>query len=95
MSEVPLYTCAYIYYHAGALLAAGMHSSAGERGGNSLNDFRDMRTENGSNQGRNLALTLLFVPNSLDSGWWVTGTVLNLRTTTSQKCAAVPRRARI
>ena len=43
-------------------------------------------------QDQNVALTVLYVPHSLDSG---RGWVLNLRTTTSQKCAAVPRRAGI
>jgi len=33
-----------------------------------LNGFNDFRTENGSSQDQNLALTVLFVPNSLDSG---------------------------
>ena len=37
-----------------------------------------------SPQGQNLALTVLYG-----------STVLNLRTTTSQKCEAVPRRARV
>jgi len=31
--------------------------------------LKDFRTENGSSQGQNLALTVLSVPNSLDSGW--------------------------
>ena len=39
-----------------------------ERGGNTLNGFDGFRTGNGSSQGRNLAVTVLFVPNSLDSG---------------------------
>jgi len=39
----------------------------GERGGNNLNGFKDIRTENGSRQGQNLALTGLCVPRSLDS----------------------------
>jgi len=42
--------------------------AAGERGGNNLNGFEDFRTENGSSQGQNLALTGLFVPSSIDSG---------------------------
>ena len=33
-----------------------------------MNSFKDVRTENGSSQGRNLALTVLYVPYSLDSG---------------------------
>jgi len=41
---------------------------AGERGGNDLNGFKDDRTENGSNQGLNLALTCLCIPSWLDSG---------------------------
>ena len=40
-------------------------SSTGERGGNNLNGFKNFRTENGSSQGQNLALTGLFVPSSL------------------------------
>jgi len=39
--------------------------TAVERGGNNLNVFNDFRTENGSSQGQNLALTGLFVPSSL------------------------------
>jgi hypothetical protein len=31
-------------------------------------DFEDFRTENGSSQGENLALTGLFIPTSLNSG---------------------------
>jgi len=68
--------------------------SNGERRENTLNSFKDFRTEKGSSQGRNLALTGVCVPSLLDSGG-VIGTVLNLRPTTSQKSAAVPRRARI
>jgi len=44
------------------------HSSAAERRANNFNGFQDVRTENGSSQGHNLALTCLFVPSSLDSG---------------------------
>jgi hypothetical protein len=36
--------------------------------GNSLNLFKDCRTENGSSQDQELALSGLIVPNSLDSG---------------------------
>ena len=39
-----------------------------ERGGNDLNGCQDFRTENGSSQGQNLALTVLYVPSSFDSG---------------------------
>jgi len=39
-----------------------------ERGGNNLNGFRDFRTENGSSQGRNLALTGVCVASWLASG---------------------------
>ena len=39
-----------------------------ERVGNHLNGFEDFRTENGSSQCQNLALTGLCVPNLLDSG---------------------------
>jgi len=42
--------------------------AAAEMGGNNLNGCQDFRTENGSGQGQNLALTGLFVPSSLDSG---------------------------
>ena len=38
--------------------------SATERRGDTLNGFKDIRTENGSNQGHDLALTVLCVPNS-------------------------------
>jgi hypothetical protein len=33
-----------------------------------LNGLDHFRTKNGSRQGQNLALTVFFVPNSLDSG---------------------------
>jgi len=39
-----------------------------EREGNNLKVFKDFRTENGSSQGQNLAVTVLHVPSSLDSG---------------------------
>ena len=42
--------------------------ATGERGGNYLNGVEDYRTENGSSQGQNLALTGLGVPTSLDIG---------------------------
>ena len=41
---------------------------AAEPRGNALNNFKDVRTENGSSEGRSLALTGLCVPRSLDSG---------------------------
>ena len=41
---------------------------AAERGGSNLNYLKDFRIQNGSNQGQNLALAGLCVPNSLDSG---------------------------
>ena len=34
---------------------------------NNVNDFQDFRLTNGSSQGKKLALTVLFVPNSLDN----------------------------
>jgi len=42
--------------------------AAVEPGGNHLNGSKDFRTENGSSEGQNLAVTGLGVPNSLDSG---------------------------
>ena len=36
---------------------------------NSLNEFQDFRLKNGSSQGQIIALTVLFVLNSPDSGW--------------------------
>ena len=39
-----------------------------ERVANNLNGFKDFRTENGSSQGQNLALTGSFVLSWLDSG---------------------------
>ena len=41
--------------------------AAVERGGNVLKVFKTFVTENGSRQGQNLALTVVCVPNSLDS----------------------------
>ena len=38
-------------------------------GGNNLDGFKNFRTENGSSQGQNMALTGSFVPSSLDSGF--------------------------
>jgi len=43
------------------------HRTAIERWGNISNDCRNLRTENGSRRGYNLALTILFVPTSLGS----------------------------
>ena len=40
-----------------------------ERGGHNLNGFQEFRTENASSQGHDLALTGLFVPNSLVARW--------------------------
>jgi len=42
--------------------------STGQREGNTENDFKDIRTQNGSNQSQILALTGVFVPSSRDSG---------------------------
>ena len=44
-------------------------ATAGERGGDALNDFKDVRTEHDSNQGQNMALAGLCVPSLLDSGF--------------------------
>ena len=46
----------------------GLVGGAVERGGNNLNGVNDYRTENGSSPGQSLALTVLCVPCSLDSG---------------------------
>jgi len=43
-----------------------MFRTAAEREGNNLKGFKDFCLKNGSSQDQNLALTLLFVPNSLD-----------------------------
>ena len=50
------------------LATLGEAGTAAERGGNKLHGSEDFRTDNGSSQGLNLALTGLFVPSSLDSG---------------------------
>ena len=42
--------------------------TSGERGVNNFNDVQYFRTENSSSQGKNLALTGLCAPSSLDSG---------------------------
>ena len=47
---------------------ASQGEAAGERKGNTLNGFKDLRTQNGSSQSQNLALAVLYVPCSLDSG---------------------------
>jgi len=61
MSEVPLYP------HK---LRSLKHTraTAAERKGNNVNGFKDFRTENGSSEGQNLALTDSFVPSLLDNG---------------------------
>ena len=41
--------------------------AAAERGGNNLKGSKDVRTEFGSSQGQNMALTGLFIPSSLDT----------------------------
>ena len=43
--------------------------TAAERGGNNLDGVKVLSTGNGSRQGQNQALTGLFVPSSLDSGY--------------------------
>ena len=55
MCEVPLY---------GPLISL----ASGQRGGNNLNGLKGFRSNHGSNQGQNLAMTGLFDPSSLDSG---------------------------
>ena len=45
-------------------------TTAAARGGNNSKGFKDFRTENGSRQGQNLALTGLYVPSSLNSDTW-------------------------
>ena len=42
--------------------------SAAERGGNNYKGFKDFHLRNGSSQGQNIALAVLIVPNSIDSG---------------------------
>jgi len=42
--------------------------TASERAGNNLKDFKCLYLKNGSSQGQNPAVTVLFVPNSLGSG---------------------------
>ena len=49
-------------------VVSGSGLTAIERGRNNQNGLKDSRTENGSSRGQNLALTGLFVPNSLDCG---------------------------
>ena len=60
MSQVPLYRA----------VSASKPDGVCQRecGGDNLKCFKDLGTENGSNQGQNLALTVLFVLNSLDGG---------------------------
>jgi hypothetical protein len=43
-------------------VATPKHMTDSERNGDNLNGFKDMRTENGSSQGYNLALTGLYQP---------------------------------
>ena len=44
-----------------------------ERKGNTFNGVKDFGLKNGSNKVHNLALTVLFVPKSVDSGWMTSG----------------------
>ena len=43
--------------------------SAAEQEENNMTGFKDFGLQNGSSQGQNRALTVLCVPNSLESGW--------------------------
>ena len=43
-------------------------AAADTREGNKLNGLKDVCLKNGSNQGQDLALTVLFLPNSLETG---------------------------
>ena len=60
--------CKRAYKLQGAKLEEAYAVSAAEREGNKSNGFENIRRENGSSQGQILALTVLCVPNSLDSG---------------------------
>jgi len=60
MSEVPLYYCGLV---SGLRFPRDLCRARGEQ----LDFFKDICLKNGSSQGQNLALTVLFVPNSLDS----------------------------
>ena len=65
MGEVPL----YVTLGRGEFdRVARSHFTAANRDGNNLKSFQDPCLDNGSSQGLYLALTVLFVPNSLDSG---------------------------
>ena len=55
MSEVPLHCNSF-------------PATVAEREGNKLKKIKHFHLENGSSQGQNLAVTVLFVPNSLNSG---------------------------
>ena len=70
MSEVPLeYTTTESWPAGLTLIEADRLTFIRCRlGGGNLKGFKDHRTENGSSQGQNLALTALCVPNSRDSG---------------------------
>ena len=48
----------------------GASGGTAEQEKNNLNRFTDFRTKNGSSQGQNLALTVLVIPSSLDSGYF-------------------------
>ena len=50
------------------IMRLGTPTSTAEQGRNNANDFEDFRLENGSRQGQKLALNVLYVPSSLDSG---------------------------
>ena len=52
----------------GKVVSQGKDRILATAGGNNLHNFEDVRPENGSSQGQNLAVTGLCVPSWLDSG---------------------------
>jgi len=52
----------------GVTRARALAAAAAERDGNNFEDFKDFYPKNGSSQAQNLAVTVFFVPDSLDRG---------------------------
>ena len=61
-----------------------MQVTATEQRGDNLNNVHEFRTENASSQGQDLALTGLFVPDSLDGGEPPNFPLFEIKATASQ-----------
>jgi len=74
----------------------GSGLAAAEREGNTLHSFKDFGLNNGSRRGHNMALTVLFVPNSIDGSMgstWETSLWFRVRGYRSVPCMCEERPA--